>query len=168
MFFQDCKNDISSFELECFFVRLKAYIQIFPFFLDFLQSTFNFVLLSGDITSVVDYLSVTNEIFLDIHFIECKFLTFWINIEMTSEFIPMSNSNERFSEVFDEWEDSLKVFDRWFKRGYNTPFLYMGLFAKRVQFIHKVFSVLFKHLSVNFLEFKVFNFLDIFLIPFFL
>jgi hypothetical protein len=110
--FQDCKNDISSFELECFFVRLEAYIQIFPFFLYFLQGTFNFVLLSGDITSVVDYLSVTNEIFLDIHFIECKFLTFWINIKMASELIPMSNSNERFSEVFEEWEDSLEVFDR--------------------------------------------------------
>ncbi len=168
MFLQYCKNDISSFEFKGFLVGLKANIQIFPLFFDFIKSTFNFVLLSSDITSVVNDFSITNEIFLDIHFIKCKFLTFWINIKMTSKLIPMSNSNERFSEVFNEWKDCLEVFDWRFERGNDTPFFDMGLFTKRVQFIDKVFSILFKDFSVDFLELKVFNFLDIFLVPFLL
>ena len=80
----------------------------------------------------------------------------------------MSGSNEGLSEILDEWEDNFEVFDGWLEGGDDAPLLDMSFFAEGVKFINEILGILLKKLSVDFFELKVLDFLDVFLIPFFL
>ena len=95
---EGCKYCISSFYFPCFFVRFWYYLEALPFLLYFIQGAFNLVLLSSNFTSIINCLGMTNKVLLNVYLIKSKILALWIKVNVSSQFCPMSGSDERLSQ----------------------------------------------------------------------
>ena len=92
-------------------MRFYLDIKIFPFLLNFIQSTLDLVFLSGNFTCVVNSFSMPNEVLLNEYLIKGECLAFRIEINMIFKLGPVTRPNERLSQEINQWQDCLKVFN---------------------------------------------------------